>query len=76
MKPDVILLDEFTAADMRTAVNERNAANSATRIEASGGIDLGSIRAIAATGIDYISVGALTKHVNAIDLSLRFSPDA
>jgi nicotinate-nucleotide pyrophosphorylase (carboxylating) len=76
MKPDVIMLDEFTPADMRTAVAERNAARSATRIEASGGIDLGSIRAIAATGIDYISVGALTKHVNAIDLSLRFSADA
>ena len=76
MKPDVIMLDEFTATDMRTAVNERNAASSATRIEASGGVDIGNIRAIAATGIDYISVGALTKHVNAIDLSLRFSPDA
>ena len=76
MKPDVIMLDEFTPADMRTAVAERNAVRSATRIEASGGIDLGSIRAIAATGIDYISVGALTKHVNAIDLSLRFSAHA
>jgi nicotinate-nucleotide pyrophosphorylase (carboxylating) len=76
MKPDVIMLDEFTQADMRTAVAERKAAHSDTKIEASGGIDLGSIRAIAATGIDYISVGALTKHVNAIDLSLRFAPDA
>jgi nicotinate-nucleotide pyrophosphorylase (carboxylating) len=75
MKPDVILLDEFTQADMRTAVSERNAAKSATRIEASGGIDIGTIRAIAATGIDYISVGALTKHVSAIDLSLRFAPE-
>jgi nicotinate-nucleotide pyrophosphorylase (carboxylating) len=75
MKPDVIMLDEFTPVDMRTAVAARNSAGSATRIEASGGIDLGGIRAIAATGIDYISVGALTKHVNAIDLSLRFAPD-
>ena len=39
-------------------------------------MELGNIRAIAATGIDFISVGALTKHVSAIDLSLRFSdPD-
>jgi nicotinate-nucleotide pyrophosphorylase (carboxylating) len=75
VKPDVIMLDEFTSADMRTAVAERNKAQSATRIEASGGIDIGSIREIAATGIDYISVGALTKHVNAIDLSLRFAPE-
>ncbi|MEO8307411.1 MAG: carboxylating nicotinate-nucleotide diphosphorylase [Pseudomonadota bacterium] len=75
VQPDVILLDEFTAADMRTAVAERNAAKSATRIEASGGIDIGNIRAVAASGIDFISVGALTKHVNAIDLSLRFAPD-
>ena len=69
------MLDEFTQADMRIAVSERNAAKSATRIEASGGIDIGTIRAIAITGIDYISVGALTKHVNAIDLSLRFAPE-
>ena len=75
MKPDVIMLDEFTQADMRIAVSERNAAKSATRIEASGGINIGNIHAIAATGIDYISVGALTKHVNAIDLSLRFAPE-
>ncbi len=75
MKPDVILLDEFTLLDMRAAVARRNAAHSATRLEASGGVDLGNIREIAATGIDYISVGALTKHVSAIDLSLRFAPD-
>jgi nicotinate-nucleotide pyrophosphorylase (carboxylating) len=75
MKPDVILLDEFTLADMRAAVATRNAAHSTTRLEASGGIDLGNVREYAVTGVDYISVGALTKHVNAIDLSLRFAPD-
>jgi nicotinate-nucleotide pyrophosphorylase (carboxylating) len=70
--PDVIMLDEFSLADMRTAVAERNAANAGARIEASGGLTLASIRAVAEAGIDYISIGALTKHVNAIDLSLRF----
>jgi nicotinate-nucleotide pyrophosphorylase (carboxylating) len=70
--PDVIMLDEFSHADMRTAVAERNAANRNLRIEASGGLDLGSIRAVAETGIDYISIGSLTKHLRAIDLSLRF----
>ncbi len=70
--PDVIMLDEFSHADMRTAVAERNAAASAVRIEASGGLDLDSIRAVAEAGIDYISIGSLTKHLRAIDLSLRF----
>jgi nicotinate-nucleotide pyrophosphorylase (carboxylating) len=71
-KPDVIMLDEFSLADMRTAVAERNAAAVDVRIEASGGMTLASIRAVAEAGIDYISIGALTKHLNAIDLSLRF----
>jgi nicotinate-nucleotide pyrophosphorylase (carboxylating) len=70
-RPDVIMLDEFSHADMRTAVAERNAAGSSARIEASGGVNLDTIRAVAGTGIDYISVGALTKHLTAIDLSLR-----
>jgi nicotinate-nucleotide pyrophosphorylase (carboxylating) len=70
--PEVIMLDEFTHADMRTAVAERNAAGSQARIEASGGVDLTNIRAIAEAGIDYISVGSLTKHLRATDLSLRF----
>jgi nicotinate-nucleotide pyrophosphorylase (carboxylating) len=70
--PDVIMLDEFSHADMRAAVAERNAASSAIRIEASGGLNLQSIRAVAEAGIDCISIGSLTKHLHAIDLSLRF----
>jgi nicotinate-nucleotide pyrophosphorylase (carboxylating) len=70
--PDVIMLDEFSLADMRTAVAERNAAAGSARIEASGGLDLDSVRAVAECGIDYISIGSLTKHLRAIDLSLRF----
>jgi nicotinate-nucleotide pyrophosphorylase (carboxylating) len=70
--PDVIMLDEFSLEDMRTAVAERNALASAVRIEASGGLTLTGIRTVAESGIDYISIGSLTKHLNAIDLSLRF----
>jgi nicotinate-nucleotide pyrophosphorylase (carboxylating) len=72
--PNVIMLDEFSAADMRTAVGERNAAGSAARIEASGGVDLQTVRKVAEAGIDYISIGSLTKHLRAIDLSLRCEP--
>ena len=65
---DRIMLDEFSLEDMRRAV-----AFVAGRVslEASGGVDLAGLRAIADTGIDYISIGALTKHVRAVDLSLR-----
>jgi nicotinate-nucleotide pyrophosphorylase (carboxylating) len=71
-QPDFIMLDEFTQDDMRRAVQERNAAHSSARIEASGGVDLTTLRAVAETGVDFISVGSLTKHLHAIDLSLRF----
>jgi nicotinate-nucleotide pyrophosphorylase (carboxylating) len=70
--PEVIMLDEFSPADMRTAVTERNAGKQGVRIEASGGLNLDSIRSVAEAGIDYISIGSLTKHLRAIDLSLRF----
>lgn len=65
---DVLLLDNFDLAGMKEAV--RLTAGRA-KLEASGGIDLTQIRAVAETGIDYVSVGALTKHVKAVDLSLR-----
>jgi nicotinate-nucleotide pyrophosphorylase (carboxylating) len=71
-QPDVIMLDEFSLEDMRTAVAERNAQASAVRIEASGGLTLTDLRTVAESGIDYISIGSLTKHLHAIDLSLRF----
>jgi len=66
-----ILLDNFSLENLTTAVRE--AAGGAT-LEASGGISLDNIRAIAETGVDFISVGSLTKHLRAIDLSLRFLP--
>ncbi|MBX3663693.1 MAG: carboxylating nicotinate-nucleotide diphosphorylase [Burkholderiales bacterium] len=67
----MILLDNMTLEQMREAV--RWTAGRAT-LEASGGITLDNVRAIAETGVDRISIGALTKDVAAIDLSMRFDP--
>jgi len=71
---DRILIDDFDAASRREAV--RIAATRSPRIplEVSGGVDLAGLRAIAEDGVDCISVGALTKHVRAIDLSLKLGP--
>jgi len=64
-----ILLDNFDLVDLREAVQLNKGL---ARLEASGGVDLTTIRAIAETGVDDISVGALTKDVVAVDLSMRF----
>ncbi|MBW3567326.1 MAG: carboxylating nicotinate-nucleotide diphosphorylase [Proteobacteria bacterium] len=66
---DVIMLDEFDLEATRRAV--RHVAGKA-KLEASGGIDEVRLHAIAETGVDFISLGSLTKHVRAIDLSMRF----
>jgi len=63
-----VLLDDFTLEDMRRAY-ERTAGRAL--LEASGGVDLESIRAIAATGVDRISIGKLSKDVRAVDLSMH-----
>ena len=65
----LVLLDNFDLEGMREAV--RRTAGRA-QLEASGGIELDSVRAIAETGVDRISIGGLTKHVRAVDLSMRF----
>lgn len=67
---DVVMLDELSLADMRTAVA---ITAGRAKLEASGGIDDETLRPIAETGVDYISIGALTKHVRAIDLSMRLT---
>ncbi len=69
--PDIVMLDEFSLADMREAVGRNRARGRPVQLEASGSVSLESIGQIAATGVDFISVGALTKHVRAVDLSLR-----
>lgn len=66
---DIIMLDNFTTDMMRDAV-KLNAGRAA--LENSGNITLDTIREYAETGVDYISVGALTKHLKALDLSMRF----
>lgn len=70
----MILLDNFDLAGLRDAValNARLTGKKAV-LEASGGISLGNIRAIAETGVDRISIGSLTKDIKAADLSMRFS---
>jgi nicotinate-nucleotide pyrophosphorylase (carboxylating) len=70
-RPDIILLDNFALADLRTAVSRNRQLGAAVRLEASGGASLATIRAMAETGVDFISVGSITKHVHAIDLSMR-----
>jgi nicotinate-nucleotide pyrophosphorylase (carboxylating) len=67
-RPDRIMIDDFTVEDMRAAV-----AIAAGRcpLEVSGGVSLETLATIAKTGVDYVSIGALTKHVRAIDFSLR-----
>lgn len=69
--PDIIMLDDFSLEDMRAAVARNRAAGRRARLEASGSVALEAVRAIAETGVDYVSVGSLTKHVHAIDLSMR-----
>ena len=69
--PDVVMLDEFSLSDMRAAVALRNARAAQVQLEASGSVSLETVRAIAETGVDFVSVGAITKHVRATDLSMR-----
>ncbi len=67
-----LLLDNFDLADMAAAVAIRNKEYPETGLEASGNVSLETISKIAGTGVDYVSVGALTKDVKAIDFSMRF----
>ena len=71
---DRIMLDDFSLADMRGGVELRNAHTGKRQsLEASGSVNAASLRAIAETGVDYVSIGAITKHVRAIDFSMRFA---
>ena len=67
---DHLLLDNFSVGDLKAAVAETRGR---AKLEASGGVDLSGIRAIAETGVDYISVGEMTKSIRAVDLSMRFT---
>ena len=67
------MLDNFSVEQMREAVR---LTNGRALLEVSGNVTDETLRTFAETGVDYISVGALTKHVRALDLSMRFRPAA
>jgi nicotinate-nucleotide pyrophosphorylase (carboxylating) len=68
LRPDFILLDNMSTAEMRAAVEH---VAGAVPLEASGGITIDNVREIAETGVDRISIGALTHSVVALDISMR-----
>jgi nicotinate-nucleotide pyrophosphorylase (carboxylating) len=74
---DMALLDEFSLDDMRAAVSlSRSHPRGPIKLEASGNVSYETLRAIAETGVDFVSIGSLTKHVRAVDLSMRFEFDS
>ncbi|MFM7539426.1 MAG: carboxylating nicotinate-nucleotide diphosphorylase [Planctomycetota bacterium] len=74
--PDVILLDNFTLEMLKKAVALRDRAMPAVRLEASGGVRLETLRAVAQTGVDRVSIGALTHQATSIDIGLDYEPPA
>ena len=68
---DIIMLDELSLDDMREAVKRNRARGPKAKLEASGSINMTTVREIALTGVDFISLGSITKHVQAVDLSMR-----
>jgi nicotinate-nucleotide pyrophosphorylase (carboxylating) len=70
--PDVVLLDNMTTELMREAVRRRDAAAPGVQLEASGGVTLATLRAIAESGVDRLSVGALTHSAKALDIALDY----
>ena len=70
-KTDVILLDNFSLSELEAAVAITDGKK---KLEASGNMTLENIREVAKTGVDFISIGAITKHIRAIDFSMRFTP--
>lgn len=75
VRPDIILLDNMTTDQLREAVSLRNARSPGIKLEASGGVNLNTVRGIAETGVERISVGALTHSATALDIGLDFVLD-
>jgi nicotinate-nucleotide pyrophosphorylase (carboxylating) len=71
-RPDIVLLDNMPLEQLREAVKRRNEAAPDVQLEASGGVTLATVRAIAETGVDRISVGALTHSAPALDIGLDY----
>lgn len=74
VKPDIVLLDNMTLDQLREAVRRRNAVAPEVQLEASGGVNLDTVHGIAETGVDRISVGALTHSAPALDIGLDYLP--
>ena len=72
---DIVMLDNFTIEDTQKAVELVASLGKPCQLEASGDISLTNLRQVAETGVDFISMGALTKHIKAIDLSMRFQQE-
>jgi len=70
--PDIVLLDNMPVEQLRAAVARRNATAPGVQLESSGGVTLQTVRAIAETGVDRISVGALTHSAKALDIALDY----
>lgn len=71
-RPDIVLLDNMKPALLREAVMLRNQLNSSTRLEASGGVTLDNLTEIAETGVEFVSIGALTHSAIALDIALDY----
>lgn len=69
--PNIIMLDNFSIEDLQEAVAQNE--GKSIKLEASGNITLQNVKSIADTGVDFISVGEITKNIKAIDLSMRFT---
>ena len=69
---DIALLDNFSLDQVKQALAMRDELASGIKLEVSGDINMDNISQYAQCGVDYISVGAITKHIQAVDLSMRF----
>jgi nicotinate-nucleotide pyrophosphorylase (carboxylating) len=72
-RPGIVLLDNMPPADLREAVRRRNESAPGVLLEASGGVTLATVRDLAATGVDRVSVGALTHSAAALDIALDYT---
>jgi nicotinate-nucleotide pyrophosphorylase (carboxylating) len=73
-RPDIVLLDNMSPGQLREAMHRRNATAPGVLLEASGGVTLATLRSIAETGVDRVSVGALTHSAVALDIALDYQP--
>ncbi|MBI4835135.1 MAG: carboxylating nicotinate-nucleotide diphosphorylase [Planctomycetes bacterium] len=75
LKPDIIMLDNMKTGNIKQAVKLRNKFNRNVKLEISGGVNLDNVESFARTGVDFISVGALTHSAPAVDISMKILAD-